>query len=53
MARQVRCECGFVARGETEDEVVALVEEHLRSDHPQLLARVTREDIAGWSEVVE
>jgi predicted small metal-binding protein len=53
MARQVTCECGFVARGETEDEVVRLVEDHLRSDHPQFFAEVKREDIVSWIEVVE
>jgi predicted small metal-binding protein len=53
MARQITCECGYVAQGETDDEVVDLIEEHLRSDHPQLLAEVTRDDIAGWVEIVE
>ena len=53
MARQITCECGYIARGESEDEVVDLIREHLRSDHPQLLAQLTREDIAGWVEIVE
>ena len=53
MARQITCECGYIARGEREDEVVDLIQEHLRSDHPQLLAQLTREDIAGWVEIVE
>ena len=39
MARQATCECGYIARGETEDEVVDLIQEHLRSAHPQLLAQ--------------
>ena len=53
MARQITCECGYIARGETEDDVVDVIQEHLRSDHPQLLAQLTREDIAGWVEIVE
>lgn len=53
MARQITCECGYIARGQTEDEVVDLIQEHLRADHPQLLAQLTREDIAGWVEIVE
>jgi predicted small metal-binding protein len=53
MARQITCECGYIARSQTEDEVVDLIQEHLRSDHPQLLAQLTREDIAGWVEIVE
>lgn len=53
MARQITCECGYIARGESDDEVIDLIEEHLRSDHPQLLAQLTREDIAGWVEIGE
>lgn len=52
MARQVKCECGYVARGSTENEVVDLVQRHLQSDHPQLHASVTRDDIRGWVEIV-
>jgi predicted small metal-binding protein len=53
MARQITCECGYIARGDSDDDVVELIEAHLRSDHPELLAQVTREDIAGWVEIVE
>ena len=53
MSRQIKCECGFVARGESDDEVVAQIEGHIRSDHPELAETVTRDDIAGWVEVVD
>ena len=53
MARQIRCECGQIVRGETEDEVVDLTLDHLRSDHPQLAARITRDEIVALIEVVE
>ena len=53
MARQIRCECGYVARAETDDEVIELVERHVRSDHPDLVDTETRDEIAGWIEVVE
>jgi predicted small metal-binding protein len=53
MVRQITCECGYVARGEDEDEVVDLIQEHLRSDHPQLLDQLQRDDIAEWVEIVE
>lgn len=52
MVRQVTCECGYIARGGSEDEVVALTERHLGADHPQLVDSVTRDDIRGWVEVV-
>lgn len=53
MSRQIKCECGFVARGETDDEVVTQIEGHIRNDHPELGDTVTRDEIAGWVEVVE
>ena len=50
MAKQINCECGYVARGESEDEVVRRIREHLRSDHPDLLERVSDADLRGWIE---
>ena len=53
MSRQIKCECGFVARGETDDEVVAQIERHIRSDHPELAESLTRDEIASWVEIVD
>jgi predicted small metal-binding protein len=48
--RLVRCECGYVARGGTDDEVVATIRDHIRSDHPDLLDKVTDEQLRAWIE---
>jgi predicted small metal-binding protein len=53
MARQIVCECGYVVRGDTEDEVVDLTVDHLRSDHPRMAGEVTRDDIVALIEVVD
>jgi predicted small metal-binding protein len=53
MARQITCECGQIVRGETEQELVALTLEHLRSDHPQLADKLSRDDIVALIEVVD
>jgi predicted small metal-binding protein len=53
MARQITCECEYIVRGETEDEIVDLTRDHLRSDHPQLADRVTRDEIVALIEVVD
>jgi predicted small metal-binding protein len=53
MARQIKCECGYVAWAETDDEVIDMLERHIRSDHPELADTETREEIATWIEVVE
>ncbi|GIF76567.1 DUF1059 domain-containing protein [Asanoa siamensis] len=52
MTRQVRCECGFVARGDTDEAVIALVLAHVAADHPDLAETETAEDIRGWIELV-
>jgi predicted small metal-binding protein len=51
MARIIRCECGFVARGETDGDVIATIRGHLRTDHPDLLETVGRQDLLGWIQV--
>ena len=52
MAKQITCECGFVARADTDDEVVERIREHMRSDHPELVDAVAHEDLLGWIEDV-
>ncbi|HEX7265174.1 MAG TPA: DUF1059 domain-containing protein [Candidatus Dormibacteraeota bacterium] len=48
MAKLINCECGFVARGETDDDVIEKIRTHLKQDHPQLAAKVSRDDLLGW-----
>lgn len=44
----IRCECGFVARGDSDDQVVGMIRGHMASDHPALLERVSREELVSW-----
>ena len=48
MAKLIRCECGFVARGDSDDQVVGVIRGHMASDHPALLDTVSREDLLSW-----
>jgi predicted small metal-binding protein len=52
MTKQITCECGYVARADTDDEVVEQIRQHMRTDHPELLDRVARADLLGWIEEV-
>jgi predicted small metal-binding protein len=52
MAKVIRCECGYVADGGTDDQVIEAIRAHMGTDHPQLLETVTREDLFGWIEDV-
>jgi predicted small metal-binding protein len=51
MARIIQCECGFVARGQTDGEVIDAIRGHMRTDHPALLETVQQEDLLGWIKV--
>jgi predicted small metal-binding protein len=50
MAKVVNCECGYTARGETDDELVSAVEAHVRQDHPEMAGQMGREDIMAMAE---
>ena len=50
MAKLINCECGQVVRGETDDELVAAAEEHINRHHPDLVGKVSRDDLLGMAE---
>jgi predicted small metal-binding protein len=50
VSKQINCECGYVARGESETDVIGAIREHMRSDHPELLEQVSDDDLRGWIE---
>jgi hypothetical protein len=52
MAKQITCECGTVLSGETADQVVAAATAHIREDHPDLVGKVSDDDLRGWIEEV-
>jgi hypothetical protein len=48
MAKLIRCECGFIARGDSDDQVAGVIRGRRASDHPALLATVSQEDLLSW-----
>lgn len=50
MSRIINCECGQVVRGETDEELLANAEEHVNRDHPELVGKVSREDLLAMSQ---
>lgn len=50
MGKLINCECGLVARGRTDDELVAVVTEHVNRDHPELAGKLQRDDILAMAE---
>lgn len=50
MAKLINCECGHVVRGENDEELVRNAEEHINRDHPELVGKVSRDDLLGMAE---
>jgi predicted small metal-binding protein len=44
----IRCECGYVARGDSDDQVVRKIRGHMSADHPALLETVSQQDLISW-----
>jgi predicted small metal-binding protein len=50
MAKIINCECGYVARGETDEELLADAHRHIDSQHPDLKGKVTDEELLSQAQ---
>lgn len=50
MGKVINCECGQTVRAESDDDLVAQVETHVQRDHPELVGKLSRDDILGMAE---
>ena len=50
MTKVINCECGEVLRAEDDDELVQAVEGHVAEAHPDLVGKMTRDDILAMAE---
>jgi predicted small metal-binding protein len=50
--KQIPCVCGRVVTGEDDDELWRNAQEHIREDHPDLVDKVTRDDLLAQAEEV-
>ena len=53
MARVINCECGQVIRGENDEELVSRAQDHVNQNHPELVGKLSRDDIVAMSEEVD
>jgi predicted small metal-binding protein len=49
----IACECGYVVRGATDEELIARGLEHIRSAHPDVAGTVTPDQLLAMAEVVD
>jgi predicted small metal-binding protein len=50
MRKIINCECGEAVRASSDEELLAAVKAHLTRDHPELLDKLSPEDILGMAE---
>jgi predicted small metal-binding protein len=50
MAKVVHCPCGTDVKGESDDELVANVEEHVKENHPDMVGTMSREQILEMAQ---
>ena len=49
MAKEINCPCGETVTGETDDQLVANTEEHIRDKHPEMVGTKSREEILAMA----
>jgi predicted small metal-binding protein len=49
MTKVINCECGYTARGETDEELVADTREHVQEQHPDM-AGISDEQILAMAD---
>ncbi len=49
MPKKIDCQCGHTVRGDTDDELVANAEEHMRDKHPEMVGTMSREQLLGMA----
>jgi hypothetical protein len=52
LVKQINCVCGSIVKGEDDDELWEKAKAHLRTDHPELVGKVSREDILAQAEEI-
>ena len=50
--KRITCVCGKVLEGEDDDQLWAVAQAHIAADHPDLVGKVSREDILLRAEEI-
>jgi predicted small metal-binding protein len=50
MAKVINCECGYVARGETDEELLVNARSHIQDAHADLVGKVSDDDLLAAAE---
>lgn len=50
MAKVIRCECGYIARGDDDEALLVDAKRHIESNHVELVDQLSREDLLAMAE---
>ena len=50
MAKLINCECGYVVRGDDDEDLLRNADAHIRGNHPELVGKLSRDDLLAMSE---
>ena len=50
MGKVINCECGETVRADTDDELVDKVQRHVGEAHPELVGKMSRDDVLAMAE---
>jgi predicted small metal-binding protein len=50
MAKVINCDCGYTVTGESDEALLANANEHIQSDHPDMVGKVTDEELLATAE---
>ena len=50
MAKVIRCECGYVARGDDDDALLMDAKRHIDTSHVELAGRLSSDDLLAMAE---
>jgi hypothetical protein len=50
--KRITCVCGKVIEGKDDDELWAKAQAHVAADHPDLVGKVSREDVLARAEEI-
>ena len=50
MSKVINCECGLVVQAQSDEAHVEATMKHVEQDHPELVGKISRDDILNWAE---
>jgi len=50
MSKVINCECGETVRADSDDELVDKVQRHVGEAHPELVGKMSRDDVLAMAE---